>query len=62
MYEPLRRVTPADEPLLAGLLVAAPLVEAVVGLAIPAPAACGEPVAAWVWWCSGVVVPVAVLC
>jgi hypothetical protein len=70
MDEALRRVIPGDEPPPAVALAEVPLIEvplvpAAVGLALPAvlaPAAWGEPTAAWVWWCSGVVVPVEVLC
>jgi hypothetical protein len=57
MDEPLRRVTPGDEPLPAVALAEVPL----IGVPAVAPA-CGDPVAAWVWWCSGVVDPVEVVC
>jgi hypothetical protein len=52
--EPPRRVTPSDDP--------PPLAvwEPVLALGVDAPPACGEPVAAWVWWCSGPGVAVAV--
>jgi hypothetical protein len=67
MDEPLRRVTPGDEPLPAVALAEVPLIGVpligvpLVEISAVAPA-CGDPVAAWVWWCSGVVAPVEVVC
>ena|SRR5436309_9111974 len=69
--EPPRRVTPWDDPPVLALepavaLVEVPLVAVALGvlppvaLAVGAPPACGEPAAAWVWWCSGPGVAVAV--